>query len=71
MDPGIIMTPYDISSDPVTDCAAQDGAIALPGSDDVPIVQINLRIDSSKWAAAVASEADAAALVAFIEAVRV
>jgi len=65
------MTQFDIQADPITVCFVSNGSAAEPGTAEVDTVTIELRIDASKWAAAVASPADAAALVAFIEAVRV
>jgi hypothetical protein len=65
------MTQDDIKNDPITVCRASNGSASEPNTAEVDTVTIELRIDAAKWAAAVASPADSAALVAFIEAVRV
>ena len=64
------MTQFDIQNDPITVCLCSNGSASPPGVTEADTVTIELRIDAAKWAAAVASPADAAALVAFIEGVR-
>lgn len=65
------MTPFDIQNDPITVCLISEGSASEPGTAEVDTVNVELRIDAAKWAAAVATSSDAAALVAFIESVRV
>jgi len=65
------MTPDDIQNDPITVCYVSEGSAAEPETEEVETVNVELRIDASKWAAAVASDSGAAALVAYIEAHRV
>ena len=65
------MTPFDIQNDPITVCRVSDGSASPPGVTEADTVNLELRIDAAKWAAAVATSSDAAALVAYIESVRV